>query len=167
MEELDGNRPQDVSGAWIDDWRFLPRHPGWRPVSGVTWLDDGEHFLQRKDGKLLEVDAATGRATALYDPDAIADALRELPTIDKSAAKKLAKRRLTMNADRTAAVFEHENDLYYCRLDGTGAVRLSNTAERERHIEFSPNGKFVASSPLRMIGLPLHPAPGFPSKEEF
>src|SRR5205823_6580775 len=33
------------------------------PASGLTWLDDGEHFLQVKENKLYKVAARTGRAT--------------------------------------------------------------------------------------------------------
>src|SRR5262249_43126386 len=49
-----------------------------------------------------------------------------------------------LNPQRTAAVFEHANDLYYCNLDGTGAVRLTRTPGREEVVSFSPDGKFVA-----------------------
>jgi len=30
-------------------------------VIGITWLDDGEHFLQVKDNQLCKVHAITGR----------------------------------------------------------------------------------------------------------
>src|SRR5262249_22095821 len=32
------------------------------PVSQLTWLEDGEHFLQVRDGKLMKVHARTGRS---------------------------------------------------------------------------------------------------------
>ncbi|MHC4326369.1 MAG: beta-propeller domain-containing protein, partial [Planctomycetota bacterium] len=38
----------------------------------------------------------------------------------------------------------HENDLYYCTLDGKKAVRLTSSPGREELSSFDPNGKFVA-----------------------
>ncbi len=115
------------------------------PVSGLRWLDDGEHFLQTKDKRLWKVHAVTGRCEPFCDPDKMAEALRALPTIDTKTAKKLADRtRFRTNEERSAALFEHENDLYYCRFDGTRAVRLTNTPQREELYSFSPDGSFVA-----------------------
>src|SRR5262249_57035389 len=39
------------------------------PVSGLTWLDDGEHFLQYKGRTLYKVHALTGRAKPFFDAD--------------------------------------------------------------------------------------------------
>src|SRR5207249_10524320 len=44
----------------------------------------------------------------------------------------------------SAALFEHQNDLYYCNLDGSGAVRLTKTPGAKELATFSPDGKFVA-----------------------
>ncbi len=115
------------------------------PVSGITWLEDGEHFLQTKDRKLMKVNAVTGRSKPYYDADKLRDALSKLPTIDDEAAKGLTRSpRLSMDEDRQAALFNHENDLYHARLDGTTAVRLTNTPELEAFARFSPDGRFVA-----------------------
>src|SRR5262249_26310255 len=51
---------------------------------------------------------------------------------------------LRMNPPRTGALFTHENDLYFCDLDGTGAVRLTRTPGSKELVSFSPDGKFVA-----------------------
>ena len=37
---------------------------------GQTWLDDGEHYLQFREGELYKVAARTGQATRFYDPQA-------------------------------------------------------------------------------------------------
>ena len=114
------------------------------PVRGLRWID-AEHFLQSKDGSLLKVEAATGRAEAFLDTDAIASALSALATIDDKAARRIARRAWSnMNADRSAFIFTHENDLYLCRTDGSEAVRLTSTPEREEVATFSPDGRFVA-----------------------
>jgi dipeptidyl aminopeptidase/acylaminoacyl peptidase len=128
------------------------------PVSNLTWLEDGEHFLQRKEGRLLKVHALTGRSQPFYDPEKLAQGLGTLPTIGRQAAQSLAGSRagrggfrgrgfgggLNLNPQRTGALFEHESDLYFCNLDGTKPVRLTKTPGRKELVSFSPNGQFVA-----------------------
>jgi len=115
------------------------------PVSGLTWLEDGEHYLQVRDGRQYKVHAESGRSVLFFDPNELAKGLRSLPTIDEKTADSISKRtRLTMNSDRTAVLIEHENDLYYCTLDGKTAVRLTSSPGREELSSFSPSGKFVA-----------------------
>ncbi len=115
------------------------------PVSRLTWLDDGEHYLQVKDDVLWRIEAASGRMERFHSPDVMAAALAALPTIDDETADELAGRsRFRMNKNRTAALFQHENDLYYCRFDGKRAVRLTHTPGREETPTFSPDGAFVS-----------------------
>jgi dipeptidyl aminopeptidase/acylaminoacyl peptidase len=115
------------------------------PVSGLTWLADGQHFLQTKQGRLYKVLAATGQMTPFFDPNALSAGLSGLPEIDASTAKSLARRtRFQMNPDRTAVLIDHENDLYLCGLDGSNARRLTHGEAPERYAQFSPSGKAVA-----------------------
>ncbi|NOT02284.1 MAG: prolyl oligopeptidase family serine peptidase [Phycisphaerales bacterium] len=115
------------------------------PVRIVAWLSDGEHYLQIKDDRLWIVDAATGRASPFHDPDRLAAALRSLPTIDRKSADGFAHgTSFQMTDDRSAALFNHDNDLYYARFDGSLAVRLTQTPETEELAAFSPDGRFVA-----------------------
>jgi dipeptidyl aminopeptidase/acylaminoacyl peptidase len=131
------------------------------PISGLTWLEDGKHYLERKEGGLYKVDALTGRAMPFYDPDKLAKGLSSLPTINKDAARRLAggggppglpmRRRgfggpafFRMNPQRTGALFEHDGDLYFCNFDGTNAVRLTKTPGRKEFPTFSPDGRLVA-----------------------
>jgi dipeptidyl aminopeptidase/acylaminoacyl peptidase len=115
------------------------------PVSGITWLEDGEHFLQVKDGRLYKVHARSGRAQPFHDPDKLAAGLGSLPTIPRATARMLAGgTSFHMNPQRTGALFEHDNDIYYCNFDGTHAVRLTRTPGAEELPEFSPDGRFVS-----------------------
>jgi dipeptidyl aminopeptidase/acylaminoacyl peptidase len=115
------------------------------PISGLTWLDDGAHYLQVKDGRLHKVNAVSGRSLPLFDADKLAAGLATLPTIGKQTAQTFARSSfMRMNPQRTGAVFEHDSDLYYCNLDGTGAVRLTKTPGGKELTSFSPDGKFVA-----------------------
>ena len=115
------------------------------PVGGLSWREDGEHFLQRKDGKTWRVHASTGRMELHSEDTTMAAALAKIPVIDQRTADRLAgsgARRIS--EDRTAFFVEHANDLYYCKMDGSEAVRLTSSPEREELATFSPDGRFVA-----------------------
>ncbi|MBX3322575.1 MAG: DPP IV N-terminal domain-containing protein [Phycisphaeraceae bacterium] len=115
-------------------------------VSGLSWHDD-EHFLQRKDGQLLKVHAVTGRAEPheLPPTDAVAESLAALPTIDSRTAADLARRHFARIDDSEAGqVFEHQGDLYFAKRDGSHAIRLTASPEREDFAQLSPDGQFVA-----------------------
>jgi dipeptidyl-peptidase-4 len=118
---------------------------GGSPVSGLIWLEDGEHYLQVRDGRYYKVHAESGRSVLFFDPNELAEGLSSLPTIDEKTAGSISKRTsLKMNSDRTAVLIDHENDLYYCTLDGKTAVRLTSTPGQEELSSFDSNGKFVA-----------------------
>ena len=115
------------------------------PVSGLTWLQDGEHYLQVRDGRRYKVYAESGSSVLFFDPNELAEGLKSLPTMDEKTAESISKRnRPTMNPDRSAVLIDHENDLYYCTLDGKTAVRLTSSPGQEELRSFGPNGKFVA-----------------------
>ncbi len=115
------------------------------PVSGLTWLEDGEHYLQVRDGRQYKVHAESGRSILFFDLNELAEGLKSLPTIDEKTAESISKRtRLTMNPARSAVLIDYENDLYYCTLDGKTAVRLTSSPGQEELNSFDPGGKFVA-----------------------
>jgi dipeptidyl-peptidase 4 len=115
------------------------------PVSGLVWLEDGEHFLQRKEARLRKVEAVTGRSEPFFDPDKLAAGLAALPGVGKQTAAGLVRSPLLrLNPQQTGALFEVETDLYYCNLDGTGGVRLTKSPGRKELTSFSPDGKFVS-----------------------
>jgi dipeptidyl aminopeptidase/acylaminoacyl peptidase len=115
-------------------------------VAGIAgWLEDGETFLQVKEKRLRRVNARTGRSEPFHDPERMAAALAALPTIGAKKAVEMAERTsFQMTRDRRGALLEHENDLYYAAFDGSMAVRLTSTPQREELASFSPDGRFVA-----------------------
>lgn len=122
-----------------------PINLGGNPVSGLSWLDDGEHFLQVREGKLYKVQARTGRSEPFIDADKLAKSLAALPTLDRRVAQGLARgANFRMDPKRTGTLIEHENDLYFARFDGTPGVRLTRSPGRKEFSSFSPDGRFVA-----------------------
>jgi dipeptidyl-peptidase-4 len=120
------------------------------PPADLTWLKDGEHYLQRKTDRqtrttqILKVKARTGESAPFYDTAKMEAALARLPGLSAEAAKRLSNQGHQMNGDRTAVLFNHANDLFYYQLGGDAAVRLTNGPEPEVGEEFSPDGKLVS-----------------------
>jgi dipeptidyl aminopeptidase/acylaminoacyl peptidase len=115
------------------------------PVLGLTWLDDGEHFLQQKDNRVYKVHALSGRCQPFLDSAKIAESLAAVPAIDRKAAQELAATTSPdFNPQQTGALFTYASDLYYCPLDGGKAVRLTKAPGRKEVATFSPDGRFVA-----------------------
>lgn len=116
-----------------------------RPIGGLTWLEDGDHYLQVRDGRLYKVHAASGRSVPFVDSDNVAVGLKRLPAMREKDAESLSKRTsLRMDPDRTAILIDYQNDLYYCTLDGQTAARLTSSPAKENYSAFAPDGKFVA-----------------------
>jgi dipeptidyl-peptidase-4 len=117
------------------------------PMADITWLDAGEHFLQRKEGQLWKVHAVSGRAQPQPVPDEakIEAALASLPTIDRKAARQIARRAVDEAPDgKKGRVFQHGDDLYYYFLDGSKAVRLTHSVGAKELVSLSPNEQYVA-----------------------
>jgi dipeptidyl aminopeptidase/acylaminoacyl peptidase len=127
---------------------YGPEHKvdfGGSPVSGLIWLEDGEHYLQVRDDKLYRVHAASGRSVLFVDPNKLAEGLKRLPAMRKSDAESISKRTsFQMAPDHSAVLLDYENDLYYAKIDGTTAVRLTSSPSQEKYATFDPNGRFVA-----------------------
>ncbi len=124
----------------------LPNLSG-APIADVTWLEDGEHFLQRKDGRLWKVHALSGRSQPQPAADAkkIEAALAALPTINRETARRIAARAAAEPLDgKKGDVFHHGDDLYYYFLDGSKAVRLTHSPGVKELVALSPNGKYAA-----------------------
>ncbi len=111
----------------------------------MGWLD-GSHFLQNRGGKLVKVEAETGRAEPFIDPAPMARALAAIPEVGKDDAEGLARPPFsTMNPAKTGALLTHKNDLYFASFDGKTAVRLTRSPdEAEELASFSPDGTQVA-----------------------
>ena len=115
------------------------------PLRVRGWTADGEEYLFARDGRLRCVEAESGVERDFHDVDRMAAALARIPVIDEETAKRIATRTsFRMDAGRTGALIEHERDLYWARFDGSVAVRLTSTPEREELAKPSPDGRFVA-----------------------
>jgi dipeptidyl-peptidase 4 len=112
----------------------------------VTWLPDGEHFLQSKGGKLYKVSARTGRGEPFVDPDKLAkslDGLAALPRRDRGGFARGGQYR--MNPARTGTLVDlPKGELGFAYFDGSPAVQLTTSEGRKEFVSFSPTGTHIA-----------------------
>jgi hypothetical protein len=114
------------------------------PVATGAWLD-AEHFLQVKGGKLLKVEARTGKGEPFADPQRIQQSLAALKDLNIKTAEKFSRATsFRTNPDRSAFLFDMEADLGLAYFDGRPAVRLTKSGGTKEYVSFSPDGKRVA-----------------------
>ena len=110
----------------------------------ITWLPDGEHWLQVKEGKLWKVAARTGRSELFVDGDKLKQALAGITGIDsKTSASFTRGTKFQFDADRAKILFDTGAGLVLVHRDGSAAQRLDSEKEHE-FPTFSPDGKHLA-----------------------
>ena len=115
---------------------------------GISWLDSATYVVARQSGSgydWLKVDAASGKSTALFDPDRMETALASLPGVTRAEAGQVARANdMTFNAPRTGVLVTIADDLYFYDISSARASRLTTAAGEEEQATFSPDGKLVA-----------------------
>jgi dipeptidyl aminopeptidase/acylaminoacyl peptidase len=115
------------------------------PITVLSWLDDGEHYLQVRGGELCKVHARSGRSEVFVDVAKLTKSLEALDTLDADTIGSLARGpSYRMNSQRTGMLFEQGNDYYVAYFDGRPAVRLTKSRGPKELPSFSPDGKFVS-----------------------
>ena len=120
---------------------------GGAAVGELTWLDDGEHWLQTKEKKLWKIHARTGQAELFVDVPVIAKALGTIKDLLAKEVKELTDDpRLKFTKDRTALLYSTTLGLVIVQRDGSSA-KLLVPAVKDQTIEnptFSPDGTHLA-----------------------
>jgi dipeptidyl-peptidase-4 len=114
------------------------------PSTGVTWID-ASTYIQARRGEWQKVDAATGRATALFDAGRMEAALLALPGVTRDDAARVSRSGdLTLNPSNGAALVTIGGDLYHYDFSTNQAARLTRVPGDEEEATFSPDGRMVA-----------------------
>jgi dipeptidyl-peptidase 4 len=125
------------------------------PPTDLRWIDEGRYLWEKRSGRnpstslsagreWLVVEAATGRATPLFDATRMEQALASLPGVTREDASLLVRREdLTLNPSETGALLTLDDDLYFYDFTAGRAVRLTTSAEAEEEATFSPDGALV------------------------
>jgi len=146
------------------------------PPTGLRWLKDGAHYLQRQGGggrgrgggrmdggpgggQWLKIEALTGKSDPFYDAGKMEAVFAKLPGFPAEQAKRIAQSAFRMNEAQTAALINEAHDLFYYELGSDRAVRLTNDPEEETSEEFSPDARmvsFVRGNNLYVVDLNTH-----------
>ncbi len=122
---------------------------------GVTWLPDGEHYLQSKGGELWKVSARTGRTELFVDPEKLAKSRKALPTMERPGAggrggagragPTRGGTQFRMNPARTGTLVDlPKGELGFAYFDGTPGVQLTKSGGKKEFVTFSPNSTHIA-----------------------
>src|SRR5690606_35670438 len=103
----------------------------------IHWLPQENSYLRYIDERWMRVSADSGAVAPWYDPSSVARSLNQSALLPDKTAQELAghlgdyaPRQLSPHGD--AVVLSHAKDLYYVRLDGTQARRLTSSPREER-----------------------------------
>ena len=97
------------------------------PTTITRFLEDGEHFVQYKNGQAYKVHATTGKSEPMAS----------------SAKPPAVGRRAPARVD--SSIEEKDGDLYLNKQDGSKPVRLTKSPEKKKELaSLSPGGKYVA-----------------------
>ncbi len=116
---------------------------GGTPTS-VQWSPDGRSFKQVVGGRLMRVDAVSGRMEPYYDSGALAAALVKAGVKTDQANAIAGSPFIQFNESETAILINNANDLWYYDVGAATLKRLTNGRDEELEADFSPDGKFVS-----------------------
>ncbi len=120
----------------------------------VRWHPDGEHYIERRRGALMNVDPATGAATPTYDHAALADALAAHDAFDKKQSRHFSRHPTLLSDDYGAAVIDHDDHLYHYGFATNTLRRLTDEQQSREALSLSPNADrvaFVVASDLYVL----------------
>jgi dipeptidyl-peptidase 4 len=98
------------------------------------WFDDAR-YMQTRDGKQFRVDARSGKAEVLFDPQAVK---KDLPANLNLLAPA------GHSADYSRQAFILEDDIYLFQKKSGAVRRLTATTAAEKNPVFSPDGRYLA-----------------------
>jgi dipeptidyl-peptidase 4 len=103
----------------------------------IDWVD-AEHYLQARAGKLLKVNARTGKTEPFFEAEKLTKSLKAIPDLSPTMIDQIVKSpSFRMIAERKAALVNIGQDLGVAYFDGTPARRLTK----------KPTGEFLTVSP--------------------
>jgi len=115
------------------------------PVArGMRWLNDGRHYVERRDDRLMKIAALSGDATPAYDLDTVQAALAAHADFAGANCAHLARHPTLASEDYGVLLLEHGNGLYVYRLDEGALRRVADTDDERELLTLSPDGDRLA-----------------------
>ena len=106
-----------------------------QPLPDITGWSDDSHYTESRAGKIFLVNARSGRAQVLLDPQAVKAKLPPGLNLLKPD---------DFNADYSLLAFLHDDDIYLYQGKKDKLLRITDTAAAEKNPTFSPDGRFLA-----------------------
>jgi len=111
---------------------------------GVRWAADGKSFRQMVNGRMMRVDALTGRAVPYLDSGRLAAALQRAGMKSDEAAAMANSQALQFNGNESGILVSNASDLWFYDVAAGTLRRLTNGREEEKEADFSPDGRWVS-----------------------
>ena len=115
-----------------------------RPIQIRGWSGDGKSYLEFVNGSMFRVDAVSGERNSLIDSNRMADVLIRAGFQSDTARRIAGSPVPVFNADQSAILFVHENDVWVYSVTDATIKRLTKNKEEELEADFSPDGRFVS-----------------------
>ncbi len=116
-----------------------------RPAAIGEWTKDGTGFQQFQNGMIMRVDALSGQSVPLFDVKKMAGVLSQSVIGTDEASKIAESPSQQFNADQTAILINHKNDLWVYDIKNGSVKQLTNTPkDEELEADFSPDGKMLS-----------------------
>jgi dipeptidyl aminopeptidase/acylaminoacyl peptidase len=113
--------------------------------TGVTWLPDGDHFLQVKAGKLAKVNARTGASEDYFQAKLVKQSIDAIKDVNKETADRiLNSRTFRYTPQQDGFLVDLGADVAVVYFDGRPAVKLTSDGKPKEFPTFSPDGAYLA-----------------------
>ncbi len=112
--------------------------------ASVEWID-GEFYLQTRQGKVMKVEARTGKSEPFVEPEKLLASLKAVKDLPAADAERISKSTFfRMDKERTGTLVEAGGVIAFAYFDGKPAVRFGKTTPGNELLTMAPDGKHVA-----------------------
>jgi len=142
---------QTITFDAVQDWS-LPNFGGAQSMP-AAWLQkprfgDAEEYIQQRywpefaGDTLCIIEARTGKILGPLTTERDWRELKKFPAFESMGTFSLNLSQ--MDSRHSAQWVNRDNDLYYVKLDGSAARRLTHSPEPKELVRFSPDGRFLS-----------------------
>lgn len=114
-------------------------------VRGIEWTDNPALYRERRDGRLMRIDARSGQPVGPdFDDESLRAALAAHPDFDDDAAASQSRRPARWSADRSTVLINHNDRWYSYRFDDGRLRRIARNNNSRREVDLSPAGRYIS-----------------------
>jgi dipeptidyl-peptidase-4 len=138
---------QDKKEEITVEWIYSNKSGEITAIPSFTWLNDGTVLLydNRKPPKKRTfeyLDSVSGKRTPALDRDKALSSFKELT--EKAFPQRILSRPLAIDLNGKRTAYLYQEDVYVLELHSSRFLRITDTEEPEKSLNFSPDGKKLA-----------------------